>query len=413
MSSGLCARRIGIMGGTFNPIHQGHIEIAKAAYNQYNLDEIVFIPAGIPPHKMSHAIASAKHRFNMVQLAISDYSFFSCSDYEINLSEKSYSANTLEYLHKEQPKNEFYFILGGDSLLQFRHWYHPEIIARNCTILAAGRGNMSIEQFNEECGYLREHFNAKISRIELENIDISSTDFRQQIEQYIAMDEEELKSHNIIPKVMEYVKEHHLYYRGNMILDLYKDHYKDIEEQLAHILKPSRLTHSIAVAHTCEALAMCYGLDMKRAYLAGLVHDCAKCISDEEQIKHCEENNIEITPIEYESAYLLHAKLGAFWAKTIYGITDEEILSAIRCHTTGKPDMSDLELILFIADYIEPGRDKALHLHEIRMEAFKDLKSCAYMILKDTLDYLRKKGNPIDDMTEKTYQYYFDLFNNK
>ncbi len=183
-----------------------------------------------------------------------------------------------------------------------------------------------------------------------------------------------------------------------------------IRKHLKKKLTPDRYQHTMGVAHTCECLAMSLGEDISRAYLAGLLHDCAKCIPDEEKILRCEKHHLPITEIEYQSPYLLHAKLGAFLAKKKYHIEDEEILSAIQCHTTGKPAMTNLEMILFVADYIEPGRDKALHLKEIRMEAFRDLKYCVYMILKDTLEYLHKKGNPIDEMTEKTFQYYRQYF---
>ncbi|MGN0161643.1 MAG: bis(5'-nucleosyl)-tetraphosphatase (symmetrical) YqeK [Lachnospiraceae bacterium] len=191
---------------------------------------------------------------------------------------------------------------------------------------------------------------------------------------------------------------------------MFDEYFKDIEEKLSLNLKPSRFQHTLGVAHTCVALAMCYGLDMKRAYLAGLLHDCAKCIPDDDQIKLCNQYGIPIRPIEYESPYLLHAKLGAYFAEKEYKVSDAEILDAIRCHTTGKGAMTMLEMILFVSDYIEPGRDKALHLHEIRMEAFKDIQHCVYLILRDTLDYLKKKGQPIDHMTEKTFDYYQQFY---
>lgn len=179
-----------------------------------------------------------------------------------------------------------------------------------------------------------------------------------------------------------------------------------IRKNLKKNLTPDRYVHTMGVAQTCQCLAMSLGADLDRAYMAGLLHDCAKCIPDEEKIKKCEKNNIPISEIERKSPYLLHAKLGAFVAGKKYLITDEEILSAIECHTTGKPEMTELEMILFVADYIEPGRNKAANLYEIRKEAFGDIRFCVYRILKDTLEYLKTKNNPIDEMTEKTYDYY-------
>lgn len=184
----------------------------------------------------------------------------------------------------------------------------------------------------------------------------------------------------------------------------------DIKKKLKKRLTKDRYVHTLGVANTCAALAMSLGLDIDDAYLAGLLHDCAKCIPDDIKIEKCEKHGIEITEIERNSPYLLHAKLGAYMAKKKFGVENEEILSAICCHTTGKPEMTDLEMILFVADYIEPGRNKAAHLTEIRKMAFHDLRHAVYMILKDTLEYLKKKDNLIDDMTEKTYEYYKQFY---
>ncbi len=185
-----------------------------------------------------------------------------------------------------------------------------------------------------------------------------------------------------------------------------------IRKNLKKKLKESRYIHTLSVAHTCQALAMSRGYDLNKAYLAGLLHDCAKCLPDDEQLKRCKKNKIEITEIESISPHLLHAKLGAFMAEKKYLIDDSDILDAIKCHTTGKPEMNDLEMILFVADYIEPGRDKAPNLSEIRQVAFKDLQKAVYLISKDTLNYLKSTGNPIDEMTEKTYNYYRKFYEN-
>lgn len=183
-----------------------------------------------------------------------------------------------------------------------------------------------------------------------------------------------------------------------------------INKKLKKELVPDRYIHTLGVSATCVGLAMSLGVDTDRALIAGLLHDCAKCISDDDKIAKCEKNNISISDIEYKNPELLHAKLGAFVAKDKYLIGDEEILNAIACHTTGKPEMTDLEMILFVSDYIEPNRTKQPNLAMLRKEAFKDLKHCTYLILKDTLDYLYKKGNPIDEMTQKTFDYYKQFY---
>ena len=182
-----------------------------------------------------------------------------------------------------------------------------------------------------------------------------------------------------------------------------------IDEILKGILKPSRYSHSQAVRYTAAALAMKYHGDIEKAELSGLVHDCAKNMSDDELIDYCKANGIEITECEYKAPQLLHAKAGALRAAELFGIEDEEILSAIRFHTTGKEDMSFLEKVIFTADYIEPGRYKADNLDTIRFMAFKDLDETVYMIMKDTLNYLKISAETIDKQTEKGYKYYKEL----
>lgn len=167
-----------------------------------------------------------------------------------------------------------------------------------------------------------------------------------------------------------------------------------------------RFRHTIGVSDTSACLASRYGVDMQKAYISGLLHDCAKCVPDEQKITECEQNNIEITKSEYESPYLLHSKLGAFYADVKYGIKDEDILGAIKWHTTGHPDMTMLEKIVFVADYIEPYRNKAANLDTIRYLAFTDIDKAVLQILNDTINYLNKKGNPIDSITLDTYNFY-------
>ena len=144
----------------------------------------------------------------------------------------------------------------------------------------------------------------------------------------------------------------------------------------------------------------------KETIVAGLLHDCAKCVPDNVKIAECEQFGLPISDIEFESPYLLHSKLGAYYATHKYNVEDDEICSAIQWHTTGKPAMTLLEKIVFIADYIEPYRNKAANLDDIRHMAFTDIDMAAYVILDDTLSYIRKTGRNIDTQTVDTYEYY-------
>lgn len=178
------------------------------------------------------------------------------------------------------------------------------------------------------------------------------------------------------------------------------------KKTLRKYLDRDRFEHSEGVMYTAAALAMRYGENLEKAQIAGILHDCAKCIPDNKKLKICEKNHIEITEAEKCSPFLLHAKVGAYIAKEKYNIEDAEILDAIACHTTGKPAMTLLDKIIYISDYIEPMRSKASNLEEVRKMAFVDLDETLFKILSDTLVYLEKSSKKMDPMTMQTYEYY-------
>lgn len=182
------------------------------------------------------------------------------------------------------------------------------------------------------------------------------------------------------------------------------------EKRLKKELDEDRYQHTLGVMFTASALAMCHGEDITKAQIAGLLHDCAKCIPNEKKLKLCSEYGIEVSKTEMKAQYLLHSKLGAYMAKAQYGVDDEDILNAIRWHTTGRPNMSQLEKIIFIADYIEPARNKAANLAQIRQMAFRDLNQTVLKILEDTLHYLDKGHGEVDEMSRSAFRYYYNLF---
>lgn len=185
-----------------------------------------------------------------------------------------------------------------------------------------------------------------------------------------------------------------------------KNDLKKIRKEMEKMLDPKRYEHTLGVEYTAAALAMRYGADIKNAQLAGLLHDCAKCMSDEKRLKICEKHNISVNEVERRNPYLLHAKVGSFLAMDEYGVRDADVINSILNHTTGRPGMSMLEKIIFVADYIEPGRKHAPNLTEIRKLAFTDLDKALLKVLEDTLSYLQEGGGEMDPMTRKTYEYY-------
>lgn len=179
-----------------------------------------------------------------------------------------------------------------------------------------------------------------------------------------------------------------------------------IQKKLEKYQDEERFRHTMGVMYTSAALAMRYGCNLEMAEVAGLLHDCAKCIPNNKKLKICKKEQIAVSPSEQANPFLLHAKVGAYIAKEKYGIQDPGILNAIRFHTTGKPDMTLLEKIIYVADYIEPWRNKASNLMELRSLAFQDLDGALYAILKSTLSYLKKNKGIIDQTTQEAYNYY-------
>ncbi|MCD8082461.1 MAG: bis(5'-nucleosyl)-tetraphosphatase (symmetrical) YqeK [Clostridiales bacterium] len=179
--------------------------------------------------------------------------------------------------------------------------------------------------------------------------------------------------------------------------------------QLESTLDPMRYEHSLSVSYTCTSLAMRYQYDLLKAELAGLLHDCAKRYTDSQLISRCKKHGLILTDDELKAPAVIHAKYGSWMAENKFGIDDPDILSAIRWHTTGKADMSTLDKILYIADYIEPRRSKASNLSQVRYLAFQDLDLTMYEILADTIQYLKGKKGHMDSVTKNAYQYYDTL----
>lgn len=180
----------------------------------------------------------------------------------------------------------------------------------------------------------------------------------------------------------------------------------EIQRKLEKKLKPERYEHTVGVMFTAASLAMCYDADINKAMLAGLLHDCGKYCSGKEQIEICQESGITLTQSELEMPALVHAKLGAYLAEQEYNIIDSGILSAISFHTTGRSNMSLLEKIVYIADYIEPGRREIPALAQVRRTSFSDIDKAVALSAESTILYLKKMGRGIDPMTIRTYEHY-------
>ena len=420
-------KRIGIMGGTFDPIHLGHLILAEQAMIQFDLDQVLFMPSSQPPHKSDRKVLDARHRQAMVLLAIRDNDRFSYSDLELCRTGYTYTSDTLRELNSLYPDSTIYFIMGADSLFAVDSWHEPQEIFNRAVILSANRMDLPEERLQSQIRYLEERFHGSVGLIRMPDIAISSRDIRKKCM-------EGLPIRYYVPEaVRNYIEEHGLYRpetsaepedsslpgseqphdcaKASETADTKEEHAMKpdrlaIKEKMRHKLGIGRYEHTLGVAYTAACLAMRYGADSEAAEIGGLLHDCAKQYDNETLLKKCRKYELPVTEAEVKNPSLLHAKVGAYLAEHKYDVSDPAILSAIRFHTTGKPDMTLLEKILYVADYIEPRRFKAPNLEKIRGLAFQDLDEAVYEIMSDTLDYLSERPESIDETTKAACAFY-------
>lgn len=391
-------KRIGILGGTFNPIHYSHLLLAQAAFNEFCLDKVLIMPSNNPPHKKNSDIADDIDREIMIKLAIRDFPNLEYSDFELRREGTTYTSDTLELLNKEYPDTKFYFIVGGDSLSAFSTWHEPESILHRAALVAAGRADSSRELIQKQIEELRTKYSSdsfipEIYFLTAPMMDISSTSIRKYISYGMSVK-------GLVPAF----EEDFIISRG-----IYRNsRYEAIRAELAGLLKPSRYTHVLNVAQTAVKLAEAHGEDTDKAYLSGLLHDCAKYLSDEDMLNTAVNLGLNPDEVERRAIQLLHSKVGAEFASAKYGVEDSDIINAVRFHTTGRPGMSRLEKIIYISDYIEPGRSfDTGYLDLLRSVAVSNLDKTLCMILKSVYEYLLSSNSEcISSLTLDALNYY-------
>lgn len=322
--------KIGVFGGTFNPPHNGHVRLAKAAADELKLDKLLVIPSCIPPHKIAAKLADGQERLEMCRLAFGCDPRFEVSPMELERGSRSYTVETLRELKALYPDSELYFIVGSDMLESFDKWYLWQEILSLSVLCAASREegyNPDLSRF----GKLAE----RIKIITLDPLEVSSTQIRNSTG--------EVSPELLDPKVAVYIREHGLYDDG---LNRYR-------ELLRGKLNPRRLFHSECVSECAGVLAERYGASVEKARLAGLLHDVMKNAPANEQLALMP----DITPLELLNTKVWHQISGEAFLRQNGIVTDEEILGAVRWHTTGKAGMTLLEKIIYVADFISADRD--------------------------------------------------------
>lgn len=362
--------KVGIFGGTFNPPHKTHRQIALQAKKQLQLDKLFVVPCGIPPHKPCDVDSAT--RLKLAQLAFGDIA--EVSDCEVKREGQSYTVDTLGRFREEFPQAQLFLVIGGDSFLHFEKWKNPREIARLATLAVADREEKtSQEAVQKVC----QNVGAKAVFLDVIPDEVSSTDVRLRYQ--FGLD----NSCFVRPTVDKYILENGLY-----------TSYRPIAEKLKNYLPEKRFMHTFYVVK--RGLELATEQEKDKVFLACLLHDCAKYISEENYEKYGFEKKNIPDPV-------VHSFLGALVAKQDFGITDGEILSAIAYHTTGRPNMSRLEKIVYVSDKTEQTRPYPLE-HLLKGTLDEQFLAC----LDEANSYTTAHhGTNVFPLTEETLQFYF------
>ena len=368
--------RRGFLGGTFNPPHLGHVRAAAAAAKELGLDDLYVIPAGIPPHKeLPEGGADGMQRLEMARLAFAGIPGLEVLDWELKRAGKSYTADTVERLLAEDPEGELWILCGTDMFETLPDWYRGDWLMRTLHVAAYPRKAGEEGKIDALAESYRRSHGTDIRRIGVEALDVSSTELRGLLK--------DGKGAAFLPReVYRFILKNRLYDvrpEPDALWELAKPWYKK-----------SRIPHVQGCRETAVALARRWGADVLDAENAAILHDITKKMPVEEQLQYCEKHghiNFSYRP-EYEAA--LHAFSGAAAAALEFGVSPE-VENAVRWHTTGKADMSLLEKIIWLADYIEPNRTTP-GVEEIRRLAESDLDEALRRALESSLHHLKKNS---------------------
>ncbi len=385
---------VALYGGSFNPIHLGHLEAAEATATQLNADKVIFIPTAQPPHKdIAEQSPDAKMRLEKVKLATENIPKFEVSDFEVNSGEHpNYTVNTIAHFKKIYPNDRLVLMLGADMFLSFETWYKFEEILENAELAVFPRAEGDLEKIEQFAIVVREKYSATVNVISKIPLEMSSSEIR---ELFANRQGHELVS----PEVYRYILKKRLYnVKAN--LDF-------LREEAINMLTPSRVPHVLACEEVAIKLAQYWGTDEVEAAEALILHDITKKDGAEQQLILCKEYDIMIDSVERGSHKLLHSKTGAMVAYDKFAIS-ERVRDAIFWHTTAKADMNMLEKIAYVADYIESTRDFE-GVEELRKLAFENIDDAMVLGLEMSIDDIVSRGIAPHPNSQEALNWYKSL----
>ena len=386
--------KIGVYGGTFNPPHLGHLTAARSVFELLNLDLLLLIPAGLPPHKeLPAGSPTAVQRLEMTRLAGEQLGLgdkVRTLDIELERGGRSFTSDTLAQLREQYPDSELWLLMGTDMFLTLQTWHEPEKILSLAGVAAFGRTEEDTEElFSAQRDYLyRAYPQARIFTLTLPGvIDVSSTELREKLAKGQG-------ANLLAPAVYGYILREGLY---NTNADLKHLPLSQLRPVALSYLKHKRIPHVLGTEQEAIRLAERYGADVEKARAAALLHDCTKKLDMPAQLALCEQYGIELDELEQKALKLLHSKTGAAIARDVFGV-DDDIYSAIWYHTTGHAHMTKLEKIISLADYIEPSRDFP-GVDTLRKVCYEDLDKGLLLGLEMTIEEMTAMGNPVHRAT--------------
>ncbi len=386
-------KKMGLFGGTFDPIHQGHIDMALMLAQALSLDGVVLMPTFVPPHKIKEQMAPAEDRLAMCRLAAKQHPLLQVSDMELRRGGASFTVDTLEELHRLYPDTQWYLFTGADMFCTLRTWHRFEDIARLATLCTIPR------EGTDTAALLTYADTLKADGIDCYVGDrpvapVSSTAVRHRAAVGESLD-------GLVPgEVAAYIREHGLYKQAEtMTRQTSNQQYIEI---LRTRLGEYRFHHSLCVADEAARLAARYGGNIHQAYAAGLLHDIMKDTSPNAQLQILKDFGILLDEVEQQSQKLWHARSGEAFLRHILQVPDEDILRAVRYHTTGRAGMSLLEKVLFVADFTSADRDYP-DVEVMRRLADSSLEEAMQYGIAYTIRELLEKGCAVHPDTVAAY----------
>lgn len=375
--------KILLFGGAFNPVHNEHVAMLKAGVAAIGADKVIIMPTAVSPHKSGQLTASPQARLEMCRIAFANLG--EVSDYEVNKGGASYSYITCEYLKHQYPYDEIYFLMGADMFAYFPNWVYPERILKCVKVAVCAR------EGSDDVGKAQEQFcklyGQNALMVGYTGAKVSST--RVRVAAAIGADVSEC----VPPEINKYIKKSGLYLMPEL-------------ERAQKLLTPKRAAHTLRVAFMAAENCRRLKISERKAVTAAALHDAAK------YLKLTDKKLKGFIPPEGVPDSVMHQYAGAFLAEHEFGITDEDVLNAIRYHTSGRADMSALEKLIFLSDMLEEGRNYD-GVDELRKIFYRDIDECLEVSLREQLRYLSESGKEVYPLTQEAYEYICEYRKNK